>query len=107
MDTEVNGKQIRLPALFTIDSLQVGIYAGLTAHTIRKTDTLQSFWNSYIPEDKTCRKDTFHIGTIKDFKAKHPHILERMMENDSVQFWYRTFWTKEDGVPCYLPVEIK
>jgi hypothetical protein len=109
MNKEQDGKLISAQECgrITVDSLKIEKYVIWTGHFIRKTDTLQSFWNTYIPKDKACRKDTFHIETVKVFQQKHPHILERMLNGDSIQFWYRTLWSKEDGVPCYLPVEIK
>mgnify|MGYP000417650398 CR=1 FL=1 len=56
---------------------------------------------------KTTGKDTLHIGTIQEFKKKYPEIINLLLQDDSIQFWIYTPWSKDNGNHFILPIEQK
>ena len=50
-------------------------------HSIQEKSDIQDSLAQYIPELK---KFKVNIGTLKEFKAKHPKLTERFLKGDSV-----------------------
>ena len=91
-----------------IDSLSNEIFVFHTGHSIRYEDSiLQSVFRPFISQIKNTGKDTLHIGTIQEFKKKYPEIINLLLQDDSVQFWIYTPWSKDNGNHFILPIEQK
>ena len=69
--TELNGKRYPYPTYFLIRSM----------HSIQETSDIQDSLAQYIPEPK---KRRVNIGTLREFKMKHPQLVERFLKGDSV-----------------------
>ena len=69
--TELNGKKYPTPGYFLI----------YTKHRIQERSDIQDSLAQYIPELK---KFKVYIGTLREFKAKHPKLTERFLKGDSV-----------------------
>ena len=91
-----------------IDSLSNENFVFHTGHSIRYEDSiLQSVFRPFISQFKNTGKDTLHIGTIQEFKKKYPEIINLLLQDDSIQFWIYTPWSKDNGNHFILPIEQK
>ena len=91
-----------------IDSLSNENFVFHTGHSIRYEDSiLQSVFRPFISQIKNTGKDTLHIGTIQEFKKKYPEIINLLLQDDSIQFWIYTPWSKDNGNHFILPIEQK
>ncbi|MCV6630321.1 MAG: hypothetical protein OIF50_10765, partial [Flavobacteriaceae bacterium] len=75
-------KLVRLGKVRAIGPMQSINYRFLTRHSL--IDFPSEELDVYLEEFKSKNQDTLHIGTIAQFKKKHPGFLERLTKNDSI-----------------------
>lgn len=59
-------------------------YLVLSMHRIQENSDIQDSLVQYIPEIKKTKDRTLSVGTLKEFKEKHPQLTERFLKGDSV-----------------------
>lgn len=77
-------------------------YVFLTAHEPKQDSLAQSLFSIYLEKMKSENKDTLHIGTISELKAKNSPIL-KMLEGDSLILSFG----RNDIYLDPIPVQIK
>ena len=59
-------------------------YSSYTRHFTDSTNSTQIQLDQYKNQMLAQNKDTLHIGTVSEFKAKHPILFEKLTKNDSI-----------------------
>lgn len=71
---ELKGKKYPNPTYYLVSSM----------HRIQEKSDIQDSLVQYIPEIKKTKDRTLSVGTLKEFKEKHPQLTERFLKGDSV-----------------------
>ncbi|MCV6630946.1 MAG: hypothetical protein OIF50_13930, partial [Flavobacteriaceae bacterium] len=82
-----DGKRIILSNYMDIDKKRNIFFNYYTRHAIFRLP--QDQLDSYTEEMQSKNQDTLHIGTIEEFKKKHPGFLEKLTKHDSIQISIR------------------
>ena len=67
-----------------IDLLKNNEFIVYTWFRIDSSFTIQKKFQNQIRKAVIENKDTLHIGTVSEFKAKHPILFEKLTKNDSI-----------------------
>jgi len=83
--------------------LQSKEYLLYSRHFIDTSKVTQQTLKSYTQKMLAQNKDTLHIGTVSEFKTKHPILFEKLTKNDSISI--RLLEDGKLGKRITVPVE--
>ncbi|WP_234859056.1 hypothetical protein [Aquimarina aquimarini] len=78
-------------------------YIYYTRHFVDSARSIQEQFKPYIEKMLSENKDTLHIGTVKEFKAKHAELFNKLTKNDSISIQFLD--GKELGERITVPVK--
>lgn len=74
----------------TIESGQKKTYVIYSQHIIDTIKYNKTFFKSYLDKVKGRNEDTLLVGTLEQFKSKHPQLVKSLIEGDSLNFEFLT-----------------
>ncbi|TPN82811.1 hypothetical protein [Aquimarina algicola] len=79
-----NGKSFKINQKDSLDYLLYSL------HILKEKNTeQQQALEIYKEEMRAQQKDSMHVGTLKQFRKKHPELTEYFLERDSIRISYR------------------
>ncbi|CAA0237802.1 conserved hypothetical protein [Tenacibaculum maritimum] len=73
-----------------------------TRHFLNPSKSTQQQFKPYLKKMLTTNKDTLHIGTVTEFRQKHPKLFQQLTKNDRISIQFLE--GKKLGKPISLPV---
>ncbi|WP_234859299.1 hypothetical protein [Aquimarina aquimarini] len=86
-----------------ISSKENKVYINYSRHYIDTSEFFQGRLKEYSLKMLSENKDTLHIGTVKEFKAKHAELFNKLTKNDSISIQFLD--GKELGERITVPVK--
>ncbi|MFL0100300.1 hypothetical protein [Tenacibaculum maritimum] len=77
-------------------------YVLYTLHYISKKTSSSKKLQTYTNKMLTTNKDTLHIGTVTEFRQKHPKLFQQLTKNDRISIQFLE--GKKLGKPISIPV---
>ncbi|MCD9611695.1 hypothetical protein LVK02_12030 [Tenacibaculum maritimum] len=78
------------------------VFESLTRHFIDTSTSIQTKLKPYLKKMLTTNKDTLHIGTVTEFRQKHPKLFQQLTKDDRVSIQFLE--GKKLGKPISIPV---
>ncbi|CAA0159044.1 conserved hypothetical protein [Tenacibaculum maritimum] len=77
-------------------------YILYTRHFVDSISSIQQQFKPYINQMLTTNKDTLHIGTVTEFRQKHPRLFQQLTKDDRISIQFLE--GKKLGKPISIPV---
>ncbi|CAA0223949.1 hypothetical protein [Tenacibaculum maritimum] len=77
-------------------------YILYTRHFVDSISSIQQQFKPYINQMLTTNKDTLHIGTVTEFRQKHPKLFHQLTKDDRISIQFLE--GKKLGKPISIPV---
>jgi len=84
LEYQNNLKEIRNNKKKTINRGETLNFIYYTKHFVDSSKETQTILAPYARKMLAQNKDTLHIGTLTEFKTKHPLLFEKLTKNDSI-----------------------
>ncbi|CAA0237699.1 conserved exported hypothetical protein [Tenacibaculum maritimum] len=78
------------------------VFESLTRHFIDTSTSIQTKLKPYLKKMLSTNKDTLHIGTVTEFRQKHPKLFQQLTKDDRVSIQFLE--GKKLGKPISIPV---
>ena len=72
-------------------------YIVYSRHYIDTLSSTQLALKSYIDKMKASNQDTLAVGTLQEFKSKHPELIQRLLTNDTLRLHFDELESKGGG----------
>ena len=72
-------------------------YVTYSAHFVEDSIFLQQLFKSYIDKMKASNQDTLAVGTLQEFKSKHPELVKNLLDKDTLRLHFDELESKGGG----------